>query len=99
MQTGKVERQGLAFQLIWRNPPPGNWQMFCACNGTIGDLHDGYLDAGARLRLLRACDWLRLRLRTVVRRSTMIFDYSLAGLVSLGLLFYLTYALLRPERF
>jgi K+-transporting ATPase KdpF subunit len=31
--------------------------------------------------------------------TTMIFDYSLAGLVSLGLLFYLTYALLRPERF
>jgi K+-transporting ATPase KdpF subunit len=31
--------------------------------------------------------------------KAMIFDYSLAGLVSLGLLFYLTYALLRPERF
>jgi K+-transporting ATPase KdpF subunit len=31
--------------------------------------------------------------------QTMIFDYSLAGLVSLGLLFYLTYALLRPEQF
>jgi K+-transporting ATPase KdpF subunit len=29
----------------------------------------------------------------------MIFDYSLAGLVALGLLVYLTYALLRPERF
>jgi len=29
----------------------------------------------------------------------MIFDYSLAGLVSLGLLVYLTCALLRPERF
>jgi K+-transporting ATPase KdpF subunit len=29
----------------------------------------------------------------------MIFDYSLAGLVSLGILVYLTYALLRPERF
>jgi len=29
----------------------------------------------------------------------MIFDYSLAGLVSAGLLFYLTYALLLPERF
>ena len=29
----------------------------------------------------------------------MTFDYSLAGLVSLGLLFYLTYELLRPERF
>ena len=31
--------------------------------------------------------------------TIMMFDYSLAGLVSLGLLFYLTYALLRPERF
>jgi K+-transporting ATPase KdpF subunit len=29
----------------------------------------------------------------------MIFDYSLAALVSGGLLIYLTYALLRPERF
>jgi K+-transporting ATPase KdpF subunit len=27
----------------------------------------------------------------------MMFDYSLAGLVSIGLLFYLTYALLRPS--
>jgi len=27
----------------------------------------------------------------------MIFDYSLAGVVTLGLLVYLTYALLRPE--
>ena len=29
----------------------------------------------------------------------MVFDYSLAAAVSLGLLIYLTYALLRPERF
>ncbi len=29
----------------------------------------------------------------------MTFDYSLAAIVSLGLLVYLTYALLRPERF
>jgi K+-transporting ATPase KdpF subunit len=29
----------------------------------------------------------------------MMMDYSLAGLVTAGLLFYLTYALLRPERF
>jgi K+-transporting ATPase KdpF subunit len=29
----------------------------------------------------------------------MIFDYSLAGLVSVVLLLSLTYALLRPERF
>jgi K+-transporting ATPase KdpF subunit len=34
-----------------------------------------------------------------LRRTKMIFDYALAGLVSAGLLFYLTYALLRPERF
>ena len=29
----------------------------------------------------------------------MTFDYSLAAIVSAGLLFYLTCALLRPERF
>jgi K+-transporting ATPase ATPase F chain len=29
----------------------------------------------------------------------MIFDYSLAATVSVGLLTYLVYALLRPERF
>jgi K+-transporting ATPase KdpF subunit len=31
--------------------------------------------------------------------AAMIFDYSLAGLVTTGLLIYLVYALLRPERF
>jgi K+-transporting ATPase KdpF subunit len=29
----------------------------------------------------------------------MIFDYALAATVMLGLLVYLTYALLKPERF
>ena len=29
----------------------------------------------------------------------MVFDYSLAGLVTAGLLIYLVYALLRPELF
>jgi K+-transporting ATPase KdpF subunit len=29
----------------------------------------------------------------------MTFDYALAGLVTAGLLAYLIYALLRPERF
>jgi K+-transporting ATPase KdpF subunit len=29
----------------------------------------------------------------------MIFDYSLAGLVTVGLMIYLVYALLKPERF
>lgn len=31
--------------------------------------------------------------------TAMIFDYSLAGLVTAGLLVYLVYALLMPERF
>jgi len=29
----------------------------------------------------------------------MVLDYSLAAMVTVGLLFYLTYALVRPERF
>ena len=29
----------------------------------------------------------------------MLFDYSLAALVTMGLLVYLAYALLKPERF
>ena len=29
----------------------------------------------------------------------MTFDYTLAAIVTSGLLFYLTYALLKPERF
>jgi K+-transporting ATPase KdpF subunit len=29
----------------------------------------------------------------------MTFDYALAGLVTAGLLVYLTYALLKPEQF
>ena len=29
----------------------------------------------------------------------MFFDYALAGVVTVGLMVYLTYALLRPERF
>ncbi len=28
----------------------------------------------------------------------MLFDYSLAGLVTVGLMIYLVYALLKPER-
>ncbi len=29
----------------------------------------------------------------------MTFDYSLAAIVTVGLMIYLTYALLKPERF
>jgi K+-transporting ATPase KdpF subunit len=38
-------------------------------------------------------------IENALEEHTMIFDYSLAAIVSAGLLFYLTYALLRPERF
>jgi len=36
---------------------------------------------------------------TSFRRAAMIFDYSLAGVVTAGLLIYLIYALLKPELF
>jgi K+-transporting ATPase KdpF subunit len=42
---------------------------------------------------------LRLTPAIGSRRLTMIFDYWLAGLVTVGLLAYLAYALLRPEKF
>lgn len=31
--------------------------------------------------------------------TSMTFDYTLAAIVTVGLLIYLTYVLLRPERF
>ena len=61
--------------------------------------HDGHSDAGLGFGLVCTCDRLHLRLRTAVRERAMIFDYTLAAAVSFGLLVYLTYALLRPERF
>jgi K+-transporting ATPase KdpF subunit len=54
---------------------------------------------GDRFRLFRAVDRLLLRLRPALRRTVMIFDYSLAGLVTVGLLVYLIYALIKPELF
>lgn len=36
---------------------------------------------------------------TGCEEKIMIFDYSLAGLVTAGLLFYLIFALLKPELF
>jgi K+-transporting ATPase KdpF subunit len=40
-----------------------------------------------------------MRAKDFERSTHVIFDYTLAGVVSAGLLIYLTYALLRPERF
>jgi K+-transporting ATPase KdpF subunit len=37
-------------------------------------------------------------MRSALRRLSMMFDYSLAGLVTAGLMIYLVYALLKPER-
>jgi K+-transporting ATPase KdpF subunit len=42
---------------------------------------------------------MRSRASGSERGRIMIFDYALAILVTVGLLVYLTYALLRPERF
>jgi K+-transporting ATPase KdpF subunit len=61
---------------------------------------DGCRHAGDWFRLLRVVDCVRLRLRSALGEvSAMLFDYSLAALVTVGLLVYLTYALLKPERF
>ena len=54
---------------------------------------------GPRACLLRLVRGLHARLRPSLRRLPMIFDYSLAGLVTAGLMIYLVYALLQPERF
>src|SRR5215475_2993009 len=61
--------------------------------------HAGHPHAGHRPRLLRPVDRLLLRLRPAVTEASMTFDYSLAAAVTAALLIYLTYALLRPERF
>lgn len=54
-----------------------------------------------RLRLLCRGHALRCRLRAAlrVRETPMIFDYALGAAVTLGLLAYLVFALIRPERF
>jgi K+-transporting ATPase KdpF subunit len=49
------------------------------------------------LRIPAAVLGLYQGLRQIVRRIAM--DYIIAGIASLGLLIYLIYALLRPERF
>jgi K+-transporting ATPase KdpF subunit len=54
---------------------------------------------GPRARLLFGDDGLCACLQTSLRRTKMAFDYTLAGIVAAGLLGYLLYALLRPERF
>jgi K+-transporting ATPase KdpF subunit len=44
---------------------------------------------------VRARRWVR----KVRKENSMLVDYVLGGIVTAGLLIYLTYVLLRPERF
>ena len=61
----------------------------------VGDHRDR-----SRTWLVRSFDRLRLCLRPALEEeAAMLFDYWLAGLVTAGLLAYLTYALIRPEKF
>jgi K+-transporting ATPase KdpF subunit len=96
-----MDRRGIEFarRLMWRKVFNSRAVMMPPKHLATGATHAGHFHAGARSGLLRPDGRLRLRLRTALRRTTMMFDYTLAGLVSAGLLFYLTYALLRPERF
>ena len=52
-----------------------------------------------RLCVFRRCRPLRCRLRPDLKESAMLVDYGLAAAVTLGLLAYLVYALIRPEKF
>ncbi|RAI34974.1 K(+)-transporting ATPase subunit F [Rhodoplanes serenus] len=60
--------------------------------------HAGHHDADDRPQLSRPVDRLRHLLRAPLR-TPMIIDYTLGALVAAGLLLYLGYALLKPERF
>jgi K+-transporting ATPase KdpF subunit len=52
-----------------------------------------------RAWLLRRCDLVSHRVRPPVRRDAVILDYALGALVTIGLLIYLVYVLVRPEKF
>jgi K+-transporting ATPase KdpF subunit len=72
--------------------------MFAAhAKGVSADV--GRFHAGHRDRVFCGGSRLRVRLRAALKGVAMIIDYALAILVTVGLLVYLTYALLRPERF
>ena len=63
------------------------------------DHGNGYRHARARARLLRGSPRLCLGLQRALKEPLMFVDYLLGGAVTALLLVYLTYALLRPERF
>jgi K+-transporting ATPase KdpF subunit len=48
--------------------------------------------------LIRGGRWFADKDMRQNKEEPMTFDYSLAGLVTVGLMIYLVYALLRPEQ-
>jgi K+-transporting ATPase KdpF subunit len=63
-------------------------------------INDGRHSTRHRSRLFRALLCLYPRLRQALKGETpMILDYVLSGGVTVFLTVYLTYALIRPERF
>jgi K+-transporting ATPase KdpF subunit len=98
----------------FRNPDPANvvsipdavvWRVAMVLapsaqgfNGT-GVFEDGHLRSRHRRRLLRHVLRLRQSLRHPLKERQMLLEYILGGAVTVFLLVYLTYALIRPERF
>ena len=67
---------------------------------TTGYDHDGYHSTRHCDHILRTVLCLHQSLRqALTRETTMTLDYVLSGAVTVFLTVYLTYALLRPERF
>lgn len=62
-------------------------------------IDDGCSSDRRGARLLRRLLCLYARLRQAVREGAMLFDYVFGGAVTAFLALYLTYALVRPERF
>jgi K+-transporting ATPase KdpF subunit len=79
----------------------GSCGIACRCAGSkLRSTHDDgrhHVGLGPCVFCRDRC--LRLRVRASLEGLAMAFDYTIAALVTVVLLVYLTYALLRPERF
>ena len=62
-------------------------------------IDDGYNSTRHCSRILRTMLCLYARLRQALKETPMTLDYILSGAVTVFLTVYLTYALIRPERF
>jgi K+-transporting ATPase KdpF subunit len=60
----------------------------------------GFWVPGSERAVLRGCDWVYVGVRTVAGEGeTGMIETVLLGFVTVLLLIYLVYALLRPEKF